>query len=94
MSSPSPILVAAAPSLIAVIKAFQQFEADIGTNPLTMVANFLPAKIKFLGTVGLLVPGLETAEVGAVVGIVGNVTNGWISQLQAVQAAAAPTPAA
>ena len=87
-------LAAAAPSLIAFFQAFQQFEADVGTNPATMAVNFIPAKIKFLGTVGLLLPQLETSEIGAVQGILTGITNGWVSQLQALQASVAAQDAA
>ena len=87
MSTPNPIVVAAAPSLIAAIKAIQQFETDIGTDiskwPLTVPA----AKLKLLGALALLLPGLETSEVSALGTVINTTTSNWITQLEAYVAA-------
>ena len=84
MSTPNPALMAAAPSLILAIKAVQQFETDIGTDigkwPVTIPA----AKLKLLGALGLLLPGLETSEVAALGTIINTTTSGWITQLEAL----------
>jgi hypothetical protein len=98
MSAPNPALVAAAPSLISAIQAFQQFENDMGPNPLLWPGNYLPAKLKLVGALGLLLPGVLTAEGGVLVNLLNTQGNTWIKELQAVQAAAAaaaasPTPA-
>lgn len=90
MSTPNPALVAAAPSLIAAIQAIQQFETDIGVDPTKWVLTVVPAKLKLLGALGLLVPGLEQAEVGALGTIINTTTSGWITKLQAISAPAKP----
>lgn len=84
MSTPNPALVAAAPSLIAAIQAIQQFENDIGPDPTKWVLTVEPAKLKLLGNLGLLVPGLEGAEVSALGTIINTTTSGWIAKLQAL----------
>ena len=87
MSTPSPFLVAAAPAVITALQALQQFETDIGPNPLQWPVTVGPAKLKLLGTLGLQLPGLVTAEAGAVEGIINTTTNKWIADLQAIVAA-------
>lgn len=94
-STPNPMLVAAAPSLIAAIKCFQQFETDMGANPLLWPGNYTPAKLKLVGALGLLLPGALTAEGGALENLINTQGNTWITELQALQAAAPPAaPAA
>lgn len=84
MSTPNPALVAAAPSLIAVLQALQQFETDMGPNPLQWVANYPGAKLKLLGNVSLQLPALATAEGGALENLINQQTASWITQLQAL----------
>jgi hypothetical protein len=84
MSTPNPALVAAAPSLIAAIQAVQQFETDIGTNIAQWPVTIPAAKLNLLGNLGLLVPGLEGAEVSALGNIINTTTSGWITKLQAL----------
>ena len=84
MSTPNPALVAAAPSLILAIKAIQQFETDIGPDPTKWVLTVEPAKLKLLGALGLLVPGLEGAEVSALGNIINTTTAGWLTHLEAL----------
>lgn len=97
MSTQNPLLTAAEqaaiPTAINALEALQQFETDMGPNPLQWVANYPGARLKLLGTIALQLPALATSEGGAVVGIIGNVTAGWISTLKAAQSAgAAPSP--
>lgn len=95
MTTPNPALVAAAPSLISAIKAVQQFETDIGTNIALWPVTIPAAKLKLLGALGLLLPGLETSEVSELGTIINTTTSSWIIKLEAVVAAApSPTPAA
>lgn len=87
MSSSNPVLIAAAPSLISAIKAIQQFETDIGTNIAQWPVTIPAAKLKLLGNLALLLPGLETSEVAALATVINTTTNGWISQLEALRPA-------
>lgn len=91
MSTPNPALVAAAPSLIAVLSAIKQFNADMGPDPLKWALNFPGAQMKLLGTVNLQLPQLAVAEGGALQTLTNNQVDSWISQLQA---AVAPSAAA
>jgi hypothetical protein len=86
MSTPNPALVAAAPSLIAALQAIQQFETDIGPDPTKWILTLEPAKLKLLGALGLLLPGLESSEVSALGTIINTTTSGWITKLQALTA--------
>jgi hypothetical protein len=83
----SPVLVAAAPTLILALKAIQQFETDVGPNPAQWVLTVEPAKLKLLGALGLLLPGLEGSEVSALGTIINTTTSGWITQLEALKPA-------
>jgi hypothetical protein len=82
LSTPNPVLAAAAPSLIAALQAFQQFETDIGTNPAMWVANYPGAKLKLLGNLALVLPQIATSEGAALEGLVNTTIAGWISKLQ------------
>jgi hypothetical protein len=84
MSTTNPVLIAAAPSLIAAIKAIQQFETDMGTNIAQWPVTIPAAKLKLLGALGLLLPGLETSEVSALGTIINTTTSGWIMKLEAL----------
>ena len=93
MSSTNPVLKAAAPALIAAIQAFQQFETDMGPAT-SWMQNYPGAKLKLLGALALQVPQLEIAEGSALENLVNTTGNGWIQKLQALNAPAAPVPAA
>ncbi len=82
MSTPNPIEVAAAPSLIAALQAIEQFLADMGNNPLLWVANFPGAQLKLIGTIQLQLPSLATAEGGAIQTAINTQLTTWITQLQ------------
>lgn len=84
MTASNPALVAAAPSLIAAIEAVQQFETDMGTNIAEWPQTIPAAKLKLLGALGLLVPGLETSEVAALGTIINTTTAEWITKLKAL----------
>jgi hypothetical protein len=85
----NPVLVAAAPSLISAIEAIQQFETDIGTNIAQWPVTIPAAKLKLLGNLALLLPGLETSEVTALGTVINTTTAGWITQLKALSASPA-----
>ena len=66
MSTPSPYLSAAAPSLITVLQEFQTFTSTVLTgDPVLALARFIPAADIFLGQITLQLPGLAVAELGA-----------------------------
>ena len=76
-----PVIQAAAPELIAMIKALQQFNADMGPDPTKWVVNFPGSKLKETGTIMLQLPALATAEAGAGLTALDNVYAGWITKL-------------
>lgn len=82
--APNPVLTAAAPSLIAAIQAIQQFFTTIGTDPQQWAAKLLPAQTVLLGQLGLQLPALAQAEVGAGFAAADNLMNGWIAKLKAL----------
>jgi hypothetical protein len=94
-SAPNPVLKAAAPVLITAIQALQQFETDMGTNPLEWGANYPGAKLRLMGSLALQLPALANAEGGALSGFIGSTTNSWVSELRAIVAYVPPAaPAA
>lgn len=86
-SSPNPVLKAAAPVLITALQALQQFEIDMGTNPLEWGGNYAGAKLKLMGTLALQLPALANAEGSALGGFINSTTGSWISELKAIAAA-------
>lgn len=87
MSTPNPILVAAAPSLIAALQAVQTFLTNIGTDP-TKFALTVPGALQVLGgTLELQIPALAGAEVGAIQTALNAQINGKIAALQALKPA-------
>jgi hypothetical protein len=91
MSTPNPVLVAAAPSLISALQAVKQFIADMGQDPAKWALNFPGAELKLVGQLDLLLPGLLTAEGGALQTAINSKIDGGIASLQALSA---PKPAA
>lgn len=81
MSTPNPILAAAAPELIAIIKAIEQFNASMGPDPTQWVVKFPGAQTVLVGTVLLQLPAIATAEGGALQTLLNTTLNGWISKL-------------
>ena len=82
MSTPNPILGAAAPELIAIIKALQSFNAAMGPDPAKWALNFPGAQLILTGTVLNQLPLLATAEGGVAITQLDNVYAGWIAKLQ------------
>lgn len=81
----SPEVIAAAPSLIAVLTAVKQFNIDIGADPAKWALNLPGAQLKLIGTVELQFPTLVTAEVGAVQTSVNSWLDSKIASLQAAK---------
>jgi hypothetical protein len=90
MSTPNPLLVAAAPSLIASLEALQTFVANLGTDPAQVAIKFPGAAAVLLGQLELQAPALLAGEFGAAQTAV----NGQINNLIAKLKAATTTPAA
>lgn len=86
MSTPNPVLVAAAPSLIQVVEALQTFNANMGTDPLKWPALYPGAFQVLLGSVELLLPGLASSEAGALQSVINTKLSGWKTQLQQIVA--------
>lgn len=80
---------AAIPSAIAVLKAFQAFQTNLGTDPLLWPAKLGGAQLIFLGTLQNLAPSLLVSEGAALESVINTTVGGWITKLQAAQT---PTP--
>ena len=76
-----PVLQAAAPELIAVVKALQAFNAAMGPDPAKWALNYPGAQLILTGTILQQVPLLATAEGGAGITALNNVYAGWITKL-------------
>ena len=88
MSTPSPILVAAAPSLITALQQLQAMLKNITTgDPLQAPARVGPAVQIFLGQLALELPGLAGSELTALNTEVDTKISGFIAQLQALKPA-------
>lgn len=83
MSSPNPLEVAAIPSLLAVIKALQTFNTNIGPDPTKWALTVPGAFTVLLGTVQLQVPELAIAEGGALQADVNAKLASWATSLSA-----------
>ena len=80
----SDLETAAIPSLIAVLQAAQTaFTTILSGDPATIALRAGPAAQVFLGQVGLQVPALATAEIGAVQTDINTKIGAMISNLQA-----------
>jgi hypothetical protein len=66
MSTPNPILVGAAPSLITALQALQTFINNLGTDPAQVAVKFPGALQVLLGSLEMEIPGLAASELGAV----------------------------
>lgn len=83
MSSPSPIVSAAVPEVVAVLQALQQFLLNVGTDPTKFALTFPGALQIFIGQAELQLPILASAEVGAVQTAANAKISSWITSLQA-----------
>ena len=81
MSTPNPLVTAASPELIAVLKAILQFNANIGADPAQWPLKVPGAFTVLLGTVQLQLPALAAAEAGALQADVNSKVEGWIAKL-------------
>ena len=89
MSTPNPVLVAAAPSLVSALQAVKQFLGDMGQDPAHWALNFPGAELKLIGQLDLLLPGLLTAEGTALNTAIGAKIDSAIAALQALSKPAA-----
>ena len=83
MSTPNPILVAAEPSLIAILQALKAFNVNIGADPTKWPLTVPGAFTILVGTVQLQLPSVAAAEAGALQADVNSKIDGWSSALQA-----------
>jgi len=89
MSTPNPVLQAAAPALVAMLSAVQQFINDMGADPAKWLLNYPGAKLKLVGSIGLQLPQLATAEGGALESFINGQLAAWVKDLQALSPPAA-----
>jgi hypothetical protein len=83
MSTPNPLVAAAAPSAIAVLQALQTFLTNLGTDPTQVPVKFPGALQVFLGSVELQAPALATSELSALQTAANSKIASWITALQA-----------
>lgn len=83
VSTPNPVLVAAAPSLIAALQAVQTFISNLGTDPAQVAIKFPGALQVLLGSIEMQLPGLASSEIGAVQTAANARIAAWIASLQA-----------
>ena len=81
MSTPNPLVSAAGPELVAVLKAIQTFITNIGPDPAQWPLKVPGALTILVGTASLEVPALATAEAGAVQAEVNTKISAWITKL-------------
>jgi hypothetical protein len=87
MSTPNPILKAAAPTLITALTDLQTAINTILTgDPAQIPLRVGPAVAILVGQLQLLLPGLEVAAAGAVQADVNTKIGGLITQLQGIAA--------
>jgi len=87
MSDPNPLLVAAAPSLIASLQALQTFVTNLGTDPTQVAVKFPGASAILLGQLELQLPALLASEFGAAQVAVNAQIGTLITKLQAATTA-------
>ena len=95
MSTPSPVLVAAAPTLIQAVQLLQTAINTILTgDPAQIPLRAGPAVGILVNQLELLLPGLATSEVGVVQTDINSKLGGLITKLQGLTPGAATAPAA
>ena len=85
MSTPNPIVAAAAPSLITALQALQTFFTNLGTDPAQIAVKFPGATQVLLGTLEMELPGLAQSEIGALQTAANAKIAAWIASLQAAK---------
>lgn len=88
MSTPNPVLTAAAPAIVAVLQAAKQLITNLGADPAQIVAKAPGAFSVFVGTVEMQFPSLVSAELGAVQTDVNAKIDALIAKLHAATPAA------
>lgn len=89
MSNSSPLLVAAVPSLLAVIAAIETLVANVGTDPTQIAVKWPGALNVFLGTVEMQLPALASSEIGAAQAAANAKLAAWATSLKALETAPA-----
>ncbi len=84
MSTPNPALVAAVPSLVAILKAVLQFNGNMGPDPQQWALKFPGASQVLLGTISMQLPAIAIAEAGVVQNDINAKVNAYITSLEAL----------
>lgn len=77
------IETAAIPSVVAVLTAFKQFNANMGTDPAQWSLKLPGALQVFVGTVEMQLPSIAIAEGAALQSTINTKVDGWIAGLEA-----------
>jgi hypothetical protein len=72
----------AAPALIEVLKAVEQFIVNLGTDPAQVALKFPGAAAVLMGQIELQIPTLASAELGALQTSINTKIASWITSLQ------------
>lgn len=79
----SDIETAAIPSVVAVLTAFKNFNANMGTDPAQWALKLPGALQVFVGTVEMQLPSIAVAEGAALQSTINTKVDGWIAGLEA-----------
>jgi hypothetical protein len=82
VSTPNPILVAAAPSIQAVLTALSTFITNLGPDPTKVAVTFPGALQVLLGDIELQLPALANSEFGVVQTAAQSKIAGWQASLK------------
>lgn len=92
MSTTNPLEQAAIPSALVALKATQTLIATLTSTAPTNLPLVVPGALQvFLGTVELQAPTLASSELSAVGQVANSTIGGWITKLEAAQAATTST---
>jgi len=95
MSTPNPVLIAAAPTVIQAVQLLQTCINTILTgDPMQIPLRAGPAAGILVNQLELLLPGLATAEAGTVQTDINSKLNALIAKLQGMTTGTATAPAA
>jgi hypothetical protein len=94
MSTPNPVLVAAAPSINAALVAISTFITNLGPDPTKVAVTFPGALQVLLGQLELQLPVLANSEFGAVQTAAQSKIAQWQASLATAVSTPAPAPAA
>lgn len=82
MSTPNPVLHAAAPELIAMIQAVSAMVTTMGPDPSQWAIKFPGALLSLNGAILSQLPTLAAAEGSALQATINNTLAGWVTSLK------------